>query len=171
MKKILSVTAVAAGVGYMAAGLAVLAFQGFIKAAMGYGPGYGGMEMANVYPMHNVLELILLGIPCVVLGILSMSETWEGRRGMDLLLIVYGSGMLVVGKLLLNTVGSVINSIFVARIIGTSGLVNMNIVSSVFGWIQFLADLSLVLLLLRGAFSLGAHMGISQTASEDRYDR
>lgn len=43
------------------------------------------------------------------------------------------------------------------------------IVSSAFGWIQFLTDLSLVLL-LGGAFSPGACMGISQTASLDRFD-
>lgn len=76
MKKILSITATIAGIAYLASGIGLLAFQGVLKMVMSY-----ESDMTNVYPVQNVMELVLLGIPCVVLGILSMSEYSEHRRG------------------------------------------------------------------------------------------
>ena len=153
MKKILSITATIVGAAYLAAGAALLVFQDMIKIAMGYGEGYG-IELTNVYPMQNVLELVLVGIPCVVLGILSMSESSGNRKGIDLLLVIYSSVVLTIGGLIGN-IGAIVNNNIVARTEGVNGLANLNIVSSAFGWIGFLGNLSLVALLLRGALSLG----------------
>ena len=62
--------------------------------------------------------------------------------------------MLVLGEILI-TIGGVINNFIVGRTQGAAGLANMGIVSSAFSYIHFLITLSLVLLLLRGAFGLG----------------
>ncbi len=154
MKKVLSITATVAGAAYLAAGIALLlVFQNSIKLAMGYGEGYG-IELTNVYPIQNVLDLALVGVPCVVLGILSMSESMQNSQRLDLLFVVYSGVMLTVGGLL-NRIGAFFNNYFTSRMEGAEGLVNMSIISGVFGWIDFLAKLSLVLLLLRGALSLG----------------
>ncbi len=154
MKKVLSITATVAGAAYLAAGIALLlVFQDSIKLAMGYGEGYG-IELTNVYPIQNVLDLALVGVPCVVLGILSMSESMQNSQRLDLLFVVYSGVMLTVGGLL-NRIGAFFNNYFTSRMEGAEGLVNMSIISGVFGWIDFLAKLSLVLLLLRGALSLG----------------
>lgn len=154
MKKILSILATIAGITYVAAGIGLLAFQGVIKTTMGYGGDYS-MDIMNVYPVQNMLELALLGIPCVVLGVLSMAETSENKRGVDLLLVIYSSVMLVLGGLLTN-VGSIFNNYIVSRTMSVEGMVNMSIVSASFNWIRSLINLSLVFLLLRGALSLGA---------------
>ena len=151
MKKGLSIPSVVAGVLYLAAGIGLLVFQNIIKTAMGY--GYG-VETANVYPLHNVLQLVFMGVPCVVLGGLSMSDSTDNRRGIDMLLIIYSSVMLVLGGLL-TAIGSVINNIIVGRTMGVEGLVSMSVISTAFTYIQFLINLSLVLLLLRGALELG----------------
>lgn len=153
MKRVLSIIATIAGALYLAAGAGLLTFQSEIKAAMGYGADYG-VEIMNVYPVQNILELVLIGVPCVALGILSMSESIDDKRGVNLLLVMYGSAVLVLRGSLIN-IGSVINTTIVSRSMGTAGLVNMNLVSSSFGWIQFLSSLPLVLLLLRGALNLG----------------
>lgn len=71
-----------------------------------------------------------------------------------MLLAVYSGVMLTIGGLLGN-IGAFFNNIFVSRLEGASGLVNMSIISGVFGWIGFLAKLSLVLLLSLGALYLG----------------
>lgn len=151
MKKALSITAAVAGASYLAAGIGVLVFQDIIGAAM-YGMDIDGF--ANVYPMHNILQLAVMGIPCVTLGILSMSDSMDNGRGMDKLLVIYSSVMLVLGELLF-TIGNVIDTIIVARTMGSQSLASMSIVSSTFGYIHFLINLSLVLLLLRGAFGMG----------------
>lgn len=151
MKKGLSIAAVVAGVFYLAAGIGLLVFQNIIKTAMGY--GYG-VETANVYPLHNVLQLVFMGVPCVVLGGLSMSDSTDNRRGIDMLLIIYSSVMLVLGGVL-TAIGSAFNTFVVSRTIGVEGMVSMSVVSAAFTYIQFLINLSLVLLLLRGAFGLG----------------
>lgn len=151
MKKALSITAAVAGASYLAAGIGVLVFQDIIGAAM-YGMDIDGF--ANVYPMHNILQLAVMGIPCVALGVLSMSDSMDNGRGMDKLLVIYSSVMLVLGELLF-TIGSVIDTIIAARIMGAQSLASMSIVSSVFGYIHFLINLSLVLLLLRGALGMG----------------
>ena len=156
MKKILSILAPISGAVYLAAGISLLIFQDVVKAIMGYGADYG-YNMTNVYPVQNVLELVLLGIPCVVLGILSMLESSDHKRGVDLLLIIYNSAMLVLGSVL-AAIGSFVNNLIVSRTMGVEGIVSMNIVSAAFNWIRFLINLSLVLLLLRGAFSLGGDM-------------
>ena len=151
MKKGLSIAAVVAGIFYVAAGIGLLVFQNIIKTAMGY--GYG-METTNVYPLHNVLQLVLMGVPCVVLGGLSMSDSTENRRGMDILLIIYSSVMLVLGGIF-TALGSIIDNIIASRTMGVEGLASMSVVSAAFSYIQFLINLSLVLLLLRGALELG----------------
>lgn len=151
MKKSLSIAAVAAGVFYLAAGIGLLVFQNIIKTAMGY--GYG-VEAVNVYPLHNVLQLVFMGVPCVVLGGLSMSDSTDNRRGMDMLLIIYSSVMLALGGTL-TAIGSVVNNIIVSRTMGVEGMVSMSVISAAFTYIQFLINLSLVLLLLRGALELG----------------
>lgn len=155
MKKGLSIAAVVAGVFYLAAGIGLLVFQNIIKTAMGYG---FGMESTNVYPVHNVLQLVFIGVPCVVLGGLSMSDSTDNRRGIDMLLIIYSSVMLVLGGFL-TAIASTINTIIVGRTMGAEGLASMSVISAAFTYIQFLINLSLVLLLLRGALELG---GISQ---------
>lgn len=155
MKKGLSIAAVVAGVFYLAAGIGLLVFQNIIKTAMGYG---FGVESTNVYPVHNVLQLVFMGVPCVVLGGLSMSDSADNRRGIDMLLIIYSSVMLVLGGFL-TAIASTINTIIVGRTMGAEGLASMSVISAAFTYIQFLINLSLVLLLLRGALELG---GISQ---------
>lgn len=149
MKKGLSIAAVAAGVFYLAAGIGLLVFQNIIKTAMGY-----GLETANIYPLHNVLQLVFMGVPCVVLGGLSMSDSTDNRRGIDMLLIIYSSVMLALGGTLI-AIGSTIDSIIVSRTMGVEGLASMGVISAAFTYIQFLINLSLVLLLLRGALELG----------------
>lgn len=151
MKKGLSIAAVAAGVFYLAAGIGLLVFQNIIKTAMGY--GYG-METANVYPLHNVLQLVFMGVPCVVLGGLSMSDSTDNRRGIGMLLIIYSSVMLVLGEIF-TAICSIVDNIIAGRTMGVEGLASMSVVSAAFTYIQFLINLSLVLLLLRGAFELG----------------
>ncbi|MDE6674048.1 MAG: hypothetical protein K2K19_04435, partial [Acetatifactor sp.] len=121
MKKGLSIAAVAAGVFYLAAGIGLLVFQNTIKTAMGY--GYG-IETANVYPLHNVLQLVFMGVPCVVLGGLSMSDSTENRRGIDILLIIYSSVMLVLGEIF-TAIGSVVDNIIASRTMGVEGLASM----------------------------------------------
>lgn len=153
MKKIVSITATIAGIAYLIAGISLLFFQGVLRMLMGYGESYG-LDMTNVYPVQNILELVLLGIPCVVLGILSMSEYSEYKRGVDLLLVIYGGMMLALSGVL-TTIGSFLSNIIVSRSMGVEGIVSMNIVSASFNWIRFLINLSLVLLLFRGAYSLG----------------
>lgn len=152
MKKILSVIAVVAGAAYLAAGICLLVYQDVVKTFMGY--GRYGLETVNVYPVQNVLQLVIMGIPCVVLGVLSMSDSPDNSRGMNMLLVIYSSVMLVLGQALV-TIGGVINSMIVARTVGAEGLANVSIISSAFSYIQFVINLSLVLLLLRGAFGLG----------------
>ena len=156
MKKILSILATIAGAAYLAAGVGLLTFQNVIKTAMGYGVDYN-TNVVNVYPVQNVLELVLMGIPCVVLGILSMSESSDYKRGVNLLLIIY-SGIMLVLNGMLSPVGNFINNIIVSNTMGVEGMVNMSIVGAAFGWIHFLINLSLVLLLLRGAFNLATLM-------------
>ncbi len=156
MKKILSILATVAGAAYLAAGVGLLAFQNLIKTAMGYGVGYD-INTVNVYPVQNVLELVLMGVPCVVLGILSMSESSDYKKGVDLLLIIY-SGIMLTLNGLLTPVGSFLNNMIVSNTMGVEGMVNMSIVSAAFGWIHFLINLSLILLLLRGALNLGANI-------------
>lgn len=151
MKKGLSIAAVAAGIFYLAAGISLLVFQNIIKTAMGYGHG---VETVNVYPLHNVLQLVFMGAPCVVLGGLSMSDSTDNRRGIDMLLIIYSSVMLVLGGLL-TAIGSTVNTFVVSRTMGIESTVSMSVISAAFTYIQFLINLSLVLLLLRGAFGLG----------------
>lgn len=151
MKRVLSVLATIAGIFYLAAGFGILVLQDAVKAAMGYSFGYG----RNVYPIQNVLELVLFGIPCVALGILSMPEESESRRGTNLLLVIYSGGMLAFGGLLTSVV-TVLNNIIVARTMGADGVASMAGVNVAFSYIHFLVNLSLVLLLLRGALSLGA---------------
>lgn len=153
MKKVLSIIATVAGAAYLAAGVGLLVFQSGIKEFMGYNAGYG-MELINVYPIHNVMQLALIGIPCVILGVLSMSETTGHQKGRDLLLVIYSGMALVVGELLVSKV-SALNGIAVGNSMGANGLANMSVVSSVFSQIHFLCSLSLVMLLLRGAISLG----------------
>lgn len=151
MKKGLSIAAVVAGVFYLAAGIGLLVFQNIIKTAIGYG---NGVETVNAYPLHNVLQLVFMGVPCVVLGGLSMSDSTDNRRGMDVLLIIYSSVMLVLGGLL-TAIGSTVNTFVVSRTMGVETMVSMSVISAAFTYIQFLINLSLVLLLLRGAFGLG----------------
>lgn len=150
MQKVLSITAVAAGALYLAAGIGLLAFQDIVKTViMGY-----EMETLNVYPVHNVLGLVIMGVPCMALGILSMSDSLDNRRATDMLLVIYSSVMLVLGEMLI-TIGNSINNIIIGTTKGVEGLANMSMVSAAFSYIQFLITLSLVLLLLRGAFGLG----------------
>lgn len=150
MQKILSITAVIAGALYLAAGISLLVFQDMVKAVfMGY-----GVETVKVYPIQYVLALAIMGIPCVALGIMSMSDSPENEKGKNMLLVIYSSVMLVLGGILI-TIGSTVNSIVVGRTMGAYGLANMSAVSAAFSYIQFLINLSLVLLLLRGAFGLG----------------
>lgn len=149
MKKTLSITAVIAGALYLAAGIGLLAFQDTVKMAMGY-----GMDTINVYPAQNVLQLVIIGIPCVALGVLSMSDSVENRRGTDMLLVIYSAIMLVL-KGILATIGATISNVIISRTQGFEALANIGMVRSAFNYIQFLMDLSLVLLLLRGALSLG----------------
>lgn len=153
MKKILSILATITGMLYLAAGISLLIFQDVVKAVIGYGADQG-FDMTNVYPVQNVLELVLLGIPCVVLGILSMSESSDYKRRVDLLLVIYSGAMLVLGGAL-ATIGGFLSNWVVSRTMGVEGIVSMSIISGAFNWIQFLINLSLVLLLLRGALSLG----------------
>ncbi|MDE5892566.1 MAG: hypothetical protein K2H45_06570 [Acetatifactor sp.] len=158
MKKILSIAAVIAGALYLSAGIALLIFQDIVKEFMGY-----GMDAIHVYPVPNVLKLAIVGVPCVVLGVLSMSEAPENRRGIDILLVIYSSMALVLGEVLF-TIGGNINTIIVGRTQGAEGLANVSMVSASFSYIQFLIDLSLVLLLLRGALSLGESEHAGQIA-------
>ncbi len=150
MKKILSIVAVLSAAVYLAAGIGLLMFQNVFK------PLYIGSytEWIMVYPIQNILQLVLLGIPCVVLGILAMSESSEKGKGTDLLLVIYSSVMLV-GFGLISTVGGMLNTMVIARMQGAEALANMSVVSNLFNWIQLLINLSLVMLLLRGAVSLG----------------
>lgn len=150
MKKIVSIIAVLSSAVYLAAGAGLLVFQNVFKPLfMG-----GSAEYITVYPVQNVLQLIFLGIPCVALGILSLSESSENRKGMDLLLVIY-SGIMLVGFGLITTFGGMMNNIVIGRMQGAAALANTGVVSSMFGWIQFLINLALVMLLLRGAISLG----------------
>lgn len=150
MKKTVSIIAVLSSIIYLAAGAGLLVFQNVFKPLfMG-----SSAEYIMVYPVQNVLQLIFLGIPCVVLGILSMSESSEGRKGMDLLLVIY-SGIMLVGFGLITTFGGMMNNIVIGRMQGAAALANTGVVSSMFGWIQFLINLALVMLLLRGAIGLG----------------
>ena len=74
MKRILSILAVITGAVYLISGISVLAFQDVVKVAMGYGAEYEA-DLLRVYPIQNILELAVMGIPCVVLGFLSMPES------------------------------------------------------------------------------------------------
>ncbi|MDE7224078.1 MAG: hypothetical protein K2O34_09895 [Acetatifactor sp.] len=122
---------------------------------MGYGES--GLATTNVYPVQNVLQLVIMGVPCVALGVLSMSDSPDNSRGRNMLLVIYSSVMLVLGQALV-TIGGVINNMIVARTMGAEGLANMSIISSAFSYIQFAINLSLVLLLLCGAFGLGGEL-------------
>lgn len=152
MKKILSIIAIIGAACYLAAGVGILLFQNTLKNLV-----MSGDNMITVYPLQNVLQLALLGLPCPILGILSLSETAETKKGMDLLLILYSSIMLVFFAFLIEA-GARINAVMVARMQGAAALANMSAVSSFFGYIQFLINLSLVMLLIQGAVSLGQKM-------------
>lgn len=151
VKKILSVTATIIAAIYLAAGIALLIFQDVIK------PIYMNHfeDVMKVYPIQNILQLLLVGIPCLALGVLSISENAGAGKNADLLLIVYSSLMLVLEGPLVR-IGTGINNAIAASSQGMQGLVNTNIVSDCFSGIHFLISLSLVLLLLRGALSQGA---------------
>lgn len=146
MKKGLSIVAVVAAAVYLVAGICLLGLQDVYKPiVMG-----GTTEMVKVYPVHNILEMIFMGIPCMALGIGSMSEDFHNKRGLNRMLIIYSSVMLVCSGIF-TTIGGAVNSFVVSRTMGVAGLANMSMVSAGFGWIQFLLQLSLVMLLLRGA--------------------
>lgn len=150
MKKTVSIIAVLSSIIYLAAGAGLLVFQNVFKPLF----MSSSAEYITVYPVQDILQLVLLGIPCVVLGILSLSESSESRKGMELLLVIYSGIMLVTfGQIM--TLGSMINSTMIGRLQGVAALVNMSAVSSMFSWIQFLINLALVMLLLRGAVGLG----------------
>lgn len=153
MKKILSILATITGAFYLAAGIGLLVFQNTIKEIMGYS-AVQGVELINVYPIQILLELALLGFPCVVLGILSMSESAESNKNLNLLMAIYSGVMLVVGGLLAN-IGGLISNYTASKFMGVEGMVNISLVTAAFGWIEFMSSLSLVLLLVRSAFSLG----------------
>lgn len=153
MKKILSILATITGAFYLAAGIGLLVFQNTIKELMGYSASQG-VELINVYPIQILLELALLGIPCVVLGILSMSESAESNKNLNLLMAIYSGVMLVVSGLLAN-IGRFISNYTASRFMGVEGMVNISLVTAAFGWIEFMSSLSLVLLLVRSVFSLG----------------
>lgn len=153
MKKILSIWATIAGAFYLAAGIGLLVFQNTIKEIMGYSASQG-VELINVYPVQILLELALLGFPCVVLGILSMSESAESNKNLNLLMAIYSGVVLVVSGLLAN-IGGLISNYTASRFMGVEGMVNISLVTAAFGWIEFMSSLSLVLLLVRSAFSLG----------------
>lgn len=150
MKKTLSIIAVLSSAVYLSAGAGLLVFQNELK------PLFIGSstEYIAVYPIQNVLQLVFLGIPCVALGVLSVSESSEGRKGRDLLLVIY-SGIMLVGFDLIMTFGGMMNNIVISRMQGITALANMSVVNSLFGGIQFLINLALVMLLLRGAIGLG----------------
>lgn len=146
MKRNLSVGAVVTATLYLVAGICLLGFQDVYKSVvMGY-----TAEMVRVYPVQNIIQLLFLGLPCGVLGILSLSGDYADKKGLNQALVVYSSIMLVCSGIL-TAIGGIINSFVVSRTMGVMGLANMNIVSAGFEWIQFLIQLSLVLLLLRGA--------------------
>lgn len=150
MKKIFTIVAVLSAGVYLAAGIGLLVFQNMFKGL------YLGnsTDWINVYPVQNVLQLVFLGIPCLVLGIVAVSEYAEGKKGVDLLLVIYSSVMLV-GFGLIASLGGMMNNVWVGRMNGVTALANISAVNSMFGFIEFLSDLSLVMLLLRGAISLG----------------
>lgn len=152
MHRILSIGAAAAGALYLAAGISLLYFQDVFKAA------YLGtmVEAVPVYPVQDVLQLAIVGIPCVALSILSMSDSLGDKRGTNMALVFYSSVMLVLGGVLFSLIGN-ISTMIVGRTQGTAGLANVSAVSAVFGYLQVLSALSLVLLLLRGAFGLGGN--------------
>lgn len=152
MKKILSIVAIIGAACYLAAGVGILLFQNILKNLV-----MSGDNMITVYPLQNVLQLALLGLPCLILGILSLSESAETKMGMDLLLVLYSSIMLVFFASIIEA-GARINAMMVARMQGAAALANMSTVSSFFGYIQFLINLSLVMLLIQGAVSLGQKM-------------
>ncbi len=152
MKRILSILAVITGAVYLISGISVLAFQDVVKVAMGYGAEYEA-DLLKVYPIQNILELAVMGIPCVVLGFLSMPESTFRSVGMNMLLILYSGAMLTLGGLLISA-GNFIDNIITSRTMGVEGVVSMNIISTAFGRMQFLINFSLVLLLLRGAFGM-----------------
>ncbi|MDE6674095.1 MAG: hypothetical protein K2K19_04670, partial [Acetatifactor sp.] len=54
-----------------------------------------------------------------------------------------------------TAIGSVVDNIIASRTMGVECLASMSVVSAAFSYIQFLINLSLVLLLLRGALELG----------------
>ncbi len=148
MKKVFSIIAVIGAAGYVAAGIGILLFQEVLKKLLTSG------ENITVYPLQNVLHLVLVGIPCLILGIASLSEHTGAKRGMNLLLVIY-TGIMLVSSDWMIWAGTLINNMFVARMQGAAVLANTSMVNSFFNGIQFLIKLSLVMLLIRGTVSLG----------------
>lgn len=141
-RQVLSIAAAVSAILFIITGIAVLALQRFYLAP--YIPT--SQLQSGYYPIVATVQLLFIGLPCLMLGFLSLYVKDEDERNWSLYIMIYCS-VILISKDALNGILKGLHN-YLSREMGTNYLVGLSMVNSVFSYTRIFANAALVCLLI-----------------------
>lgn len=130
---------------YLVAGMGILFFQDAFKPIF----LSSSTDYLTIYPADAILRMVLVGLPCAVLGAVNITGSHSQNSFLPLGTAIYSG--IVLG--LQNFIGSIFSTFYttaVAQLRGAMYLANLGIMNRLFSWIELFSNVALVMLLVVG---------------------
>lgn len=130
---------------YLVAGMGILFFQDTFKPIFMGSP----TDYVTIYPADALLRMVLVGLPCAVLGAINITGSHSQNSFLHLGTAIY-SGIVLGFQSFLGTMFSTYYSAIIAHTKGAMYLANWSIMNQLFSWIDLFSNVALVMLLITG---------------------
>lgn len=130
---------------YLVAGMGILFFQDTFKPIFMGSP----TDYVTIYPANALLRMVLVGLPCAVLGAVNITGSHSQISFLPLGTAIY-SGIILGLQSFLGTMFSTYYSAIIAHTKGAMYLANWSIMNQLFSWIDLFSSVALVMLLITG---------------------
>lgn len=130
---------------YLVAGMGILFFQDTFKPIFMGSP----TDYVTIYPANALLRMVLVGLPCAVLGAVNITGSHGQNSFLPLGTAIY-SGVVLGLQSFLGTMFSTYYSAIIAHTKGAMYLANWSIMNQLFSWIDLFSSVALVMLLITG---------------------
>lgn len=133
---------------YLVVGMGILFFQDAFKPMF----MSSSTDYVTIYPASAILRMILVGLPCAVLGAVNLTGSHSSNSYLSLGTAIY-SGIVLGLQSFLGTLFSTYDSAIIAHMKGAMYLANLGIMNQLFSWIDLFVNVALVLLLVESVAS------------------
>lgn len=143
MLRKLSLLAMISAIIYLMSGVGILFCQNAFKPIFMNSPE----NYVTVYPVDAILRLLIVGLPCAVLGAVNLTDSHSHNHFLPLGTAIY-SGITLGIQGFLGTMFSTYYSTIIAHTKGAMYLANWSMMSQMFNWIDLFSNVALVMLLV-----------------------